>query len=1029
MKKKYSESKCLLLTFQVLLTLGVPSMGAAEAIGKGTFRPVLTVTPTVQQQKVEGRVVDEQGNPLPGISILIKGTQQGTSTNEDGYYTLDVPPNAVLVYTYVGYGSKEEPVGTRTTINVTLTSSQQDLEEVVVIGYGEVKKKDLTGAVSVIDTKEMVKTGSPTIGQSIQGLASGVNVRNTSNAGGDASIEIRGVGTLRDNNPLWVIDGMITPGGADFNPNDVESIQILKDASAAAIYGSRAANGVIIVTTKKGANGPMKVGVDVKQSFDWSPKYDLMDAADFKKYNDMAYQEGIKDGVWNGGLQQHADYDTDWQKETLKTALVQDYNVSLSGGGESGNYFVSGGYYNNEGMMYGNSFDRYSFRVNTNGRKGIFSFGETLNLAQTERDPLQTTPYTDVIRMLPTIPVKDPNNPGGYGYGNETSARTFGTNPIAREDLEDTHNTIYRIRGSFWGQAQLTKWLSYKLNTGIDYLFDDYRYFRGQGNWTMNQEFRDPTGNKSNVRELTRLVENTFNFNKDFDKHHIDGVAGLTYQDFYREELGAQRLKFPLLSSGYITVLDAGQANQTNWNNIGEYALISYLARANYIYDEKYFLTATFRRDGTSKLGPANRWDNFYSISGAWRISNEAFFNSNWIDDLKLRANYGELGNAAIGNWDYLGTINPNIVSVFGVDQQLVNGATQVKIVNSDLRWEKSAQVNIGLDALFLHNRLGMTIEYYNTKSTDVLTAMPISMTTGNQGGAPLANAASLKNSGVELSANWKDQIGEVNYSLGANITTLSNKILALGYGNQVFYTGQTRSEIGRSLGEYYLLKTDGLFRTQEDIDRYVNSEGVPITIEGKRPQLGDLRYIDTDDNGQITTNDRQIVGSPWADFQIGFNAGASWKNFDFSMMWYGQFGNDVLNGAMRQGRLFADNSNYIRFEKGQEPYQENPNSDFPRIIYADTRNTRGDTDLWLEDGSYFRMRNVQLGYTFSSNSLTKIGLSNLRFYVSGNNLITITKYKGLDPDFINTDVWDRGTDNMGFPNARTVMFGLQVNF
>lgn len=990
-----------------------------------------TITTILKQTSVSGRVTDDQGQPLQGINVQIKDSEESTVTNADGAFTIQVPSNqTVLVFSYLGYENQEITVGSQRNLQIVLTESLEELEEVVVIGYGSVRKKDLTGAVSVVDTREMAKTGSATIAQSIQGLATGVNVRNTGNAGSDASIEIRGVGNLTNNNPLWVIDGLITSAGADFNPNDVESIQILKDASAAAIYGSRAANGVIIVTTKKGKKGPAIVDFSIRESFDWSPRYDLMGAEEYKKYNDMAYKEAIKEGIWEGGLQDHADIDTDWQEETMETALVQDYNVSISGGGDAGSYFLSGGYYNNDGLMYGNSFDRYTFRVNTEGKKGIFSFGESFSFAQTDRDPLQTSSYVDIIRMLPTIAVRNPDNLGGFGYGNEANARTFATNPIAREEIEDTNTKIYRMRGTFWGQAQITKYLSYKLNVGIDYVFDEYRYFRREGNWTMNQEYRDPTGSKNRIKETNELIENTLNFNHDFGKHHVDAVAGLTYQHQYWEDVGAQRLKFPFLGGDYITVLNAGQENQTNWNSIQEYALISYLGRANYIYDDKYFATLTFRRDGSSKLSPDNRWDNFYSISGAWRISNEDFFQVPWINDLKLRANYGEIGNAAFpGNWSYLGTINPNIVTVFGSGQGLVNGATQIQIVNENLRWERTAQTNIGLDAVFLDNRLTATAEYYNSETRDVLTGMQISMTTGNQGGAPLANVASLKNTGVELGLSWRDQVGELNYHVGANITTLKNEILELGYGNEVFYTGQTRSEIGRSLGEYYLLKTDGLFRTQADIDSYVNSQGTPITIEGERPQLGDLRYIDTDDNAQITTGDRQIVGDPWADLLLSVSAGFSIKNIDFSMLWSGQMGNDVLNGGMRQGRLFADNSNYIRFESGHEPYQENPNSDFPRIIYADTRNTRGDSDLWLENGSYLRLRNVQLGYTFDDQLLNRIKLHGLRVFVTGNNLLTITKYKGLDPDFVNNNVWDRGTDNMAFPNARTFMLGLQVSF
>ncbi len=988
----------------------------------------------LQQLTVTGVVTDDANDPIPGVNVLIKGTMQGVVTDTNGKYTISVPnKDAVLVFSFVGIVTVEETIGDRTVINVQMVESSRELDEVVVIGYGSVKKKDLTGAVSVIDTKEMAKLGGATIGSSIQGLATGVNVRSSGVAGGESSIEIRGLGNLSNNNPLWVIDGMITSGGRDFNPNDVESIQILKDASAAAIYGSRAANGVIIVTTKKGKKGPMTVDFSLRESFNWSPRYDLMNADEFKKYNDMAYREGIKDGVWNGALQDHWIYDTNWQDETMKTALVQDYNLTLSGGGDFGNFLVSGGYYNDEGMIYGNSSDRYSLRVNTEGKKGIFSFGETLLLTQFSVDPTATSSYIDMVRMLPTIPVYDASHLGGYGYGSEGNARTFGTNPIAREDIENQKTTIYRIRGTVWGEIKIFDFLKYKLNAGIDYIFDDYRYFRREGNWTMNQEYRNPTSSKNRIKETNELVENTLDFNKDFGKHHVDAVAGLTYQHFYWEDLGGQRLKFPYLGGEYFTVLNAGQETQTNWNSIGEYALISYLGRANYNYANKYYLTFTIRRDGISKFSKDNRWDNFPSISGAWRISEESFFNINWINDLKIRGNYGQLGNAAIGvnanQWNYVATIAPSIVTVFGTGQSLVNGATQVKLNNSDLRWEKTKQVNVGFDAAFLKQRLFVTAEYYNSKTTDVLTPMQISMTTGNQGDAPYVNAASLRNTGFEFTANWKDRIGEIRYSVGANVTTVKNEILDLGYNKKEYYTGQTVSRLGYALGEYYLLKTNGLFRTQADIDNYKTSANVPVTIEGKRPQLGDVRYVDTDDNGQITTDDRQIVGNPWPDFNLGLNLGLEWKGLDFSMLWYGQFGNDVLNGGMRQGRYFADNSNYIRFEKGHEPYQENANSDFPRIIYNDVRNTRGDTDMWLEKGSYFRMKNIQLGYTFNPNWISRIGINSLRVYASGSNLITLTKYKGLDPDFINTSIWDRGTDNMAFPNSRSVTLGLQVSF
>lgn len=985
---------------------------------------MFTLAVCAQNVNITGKVVDIENTPLIGVYVKIKGTTNGTVTDMDGNFSLSGEKGQTLVFSFLGL-TTQEAVYNGVPLNITLKENAEDLDEVVVIGYQTIRKADLTGAVSVVDTKEMRKSAAGTIANQMQGLATGVNVRTTGRAGEDAAIEIRGVGTLSDRSPLWIIDGMIMNPGVDFNPADIETIQVLKDASSAAIYGSRAANGVIIVTTKKGRSGPMKVGVNAKATLEWTPRYDLMDAANYKKYNDLAYTEGIANGSWKGGLQQHSNYDTNWQDEVFRTGVIQDYNVSLSGGGEYGGYYVSGGYFNHKGVSYGNSFDRYSFRVNTDGKKGFFSFGESLSFSATDKDPLQTNPYNDVMRMLPTIPVYDENNPGGYGYG-DANANTFGVNPIARENLERQREIQHRLNGAAWLEFKPLPYLSYKLNAGIDYYFWEKSWFRGEGNWQRNQEHRDPEGLKERANTYNRLVENTLNFNKDFGKHHIDALAGLTYQNYSWENVGGSRLNFPLVGGSYLTVLNAGQSNQQNFNGINKNSMISYLGRFNYIYDGKYYLTGTIRRDGTSRLSKDNRWGNFPSISGAWRISQEEFFNISWISDLKLRGNWGRLGNAAIGSWDYLGTINQSMVTVIG--GQLVSGASQVKIVNSDLKWETKETVNVGFDAGFLDGRLAVSAEYYNATSKDVLTTMPIAISTGNQEGAPLANAASLRNRGFEFTANWKDKAGDFNYGVVANLTTLSNKVLDLGYGKDVYYSGKTKSEIGKPLSMYYLYKTAGIFKTQEQIDNYVTSNGTPILIGDKRPQLGDVIYVDTDDSGSITANDRQIVGNPWPKVQLALTYTSNWKNFDFSFMWYGQFGNDIYNVPKWQGTYFADNSSYLNFKKGEEPYQINPNSNTPRIIYGDSRNAY-DSDRYLENGSFFRLKYVQMGYTFDKKFIKNLGIEALRVYATGSNLITFTKYSGLDPEFINNDVWDRGTDNFAFPNLPSVMFGLDLTF
>ena len=1008
------------------------------------FFVVFAATAYSQDVTITGTVTDANSEPLVGVNVLVKGTTTGAITDIDGNFSVSGKKGSTLVFSYIGMLT-QEVVYKGTALRVVMKDDSKALEEVVVIGYQTVKKSDLTGAVAVVDTKEMKKSAAGTLVSQMQGLATGINVRSSGRAGEDASIEIRGVGSLSNNSPLWVIDGMITDPGVDFNPADAESIQILKDASAAAIYGSRAANGVIIVTTKKGTKGPMKVNVSVKETLEWSPKFDLMNAAEYIKYNDIAYNEAIKDGIATvNSTQKHSQYDTNWQDEVLKTALVQDYNVSLSGGGDSGSYFVSAGYYNNDGVSYGNTFDRYSFRVNTQGKKGWFSFGENLAYSLTNTDPNQTNTYNDFLRMMPTIPIYDENNPGGYGYGDAAKYNTFGVNPIAREDLEYRHFRQNRLNGSLWLEFKPFEFLSYKFNGGIDLYFYENSWFRGEGNWTQNQEHRDPESQKARDNTYNMLIEHTLNFNKDFGKHHVDAVVGTTYQHHEWEGLWASRLNFPMTGNGdYFTVLNAGQSNQQNSNSISENAMISYLGRANYVYDDKYYLTATFRRDGTSRLAKENRWGDFPSFSGAWRISKEEFFDVPWINDLKIRGNWGRLGNSSIGDWDYIGTINQSIVTVFG--GAIVPGSTQVKLVNAGLVWETKETVNVGFDASFLNQRLTVSAEYYNSKTSDVLAETPIAISTGNQGGSPWKNAASLRNKGFEFTFGWKDQISGFKYSALLNVTTMDNEVLSLGRdGSERNFidSGQARTEPGRSLAEFYLRKTDGIFRTQEEIDNYVTKgnhvpgpnedkvpAGTPIMIEGKRPQLGDVKYLDLNDDGQITDIDRDYCGSPWAKMQMSLVLNAEWKNFDFSMMWNGQFGNKIYNVSRWQGRLFADNSNYIRFEKGEEPYQVNPNSNTPRIIYGDFRNSR-DADRFLENGSYFRMKNISIGYNFKQKWLTNLGVEKLRLFATGSNLITITGYSGLDPDFKGANsVWNSGTDSFAYPNTRSVMFGLDLTF
>jgi TonB-dependent starch-binding outer membrane protein SusC len=627
--------------------------------------------------------------------------------------------------------------------------------------------------------------------------------------------------------------------------------------------------------------------------------------------------------------------------------------------------------------------------------------------------------------LLPTIPVKDPANPGGYGYGSESRARTFGTNPVAIANLEDRTNENFRIRGNIWSELKLRPWLKYRLNLGYETSFDNYKYLRKEGNWTLNQAYDPGIYNENRARFQSALVENTLTFNKVFGKHTVNLVAGQSYQhDTYGQIWGTKRNALRNSSGTYYAVLDQGNEPQTGGYE-QEAILLSYLGRLEYNFNEKYLLNAVVRYDGTSRLGRNNQWGTFPSVSAAWRISNEEFFKVNWINDLKLRVSHGTLGSSNIGHWDYIAIINTFSTIAMGTGQGTQQGATQVRLVNPDLRWEKLTQTNFGVDASLLDNKLTVTAEYYIAKTTDVLTSMPIAMTTGNDGGNPVVNAASLRNSGVEFTATYNGQVKDFNYTVSANVTTLKNKVLELGYGRNNIFMGNTVTQLGEPIGMWYVLQTNGIFQSQDEINNYKNKNGVVIQPTAKP---GDIRFRDNNEDGQISNADKVIVASPWADWELGLNLGASYKNFDLTMNWFGSFGATVFNGYRSLVDRFDDNSNYRAGIKPWTP--DNPNTDVPRAFYGSTLNSRGDTDRWLESGSFMRLKFISLSYDLPLSLIQRIGFGSARVSISGQNLITFTKFEGLDPEFNNSaNIFERGFYNFNYPNLKMYSVGLQFGF
>lgn len=974
----------------------------------------------IAQNRLTGTVTDEKASPLAGVSVYIKESTSAAVTDEQGRYSIDAKAGQIIVFSSVGYTSQEVVVeDNKNRIDIQLNAAAVDLGEVVVVGYGTQQRKDLTGAVSVVNSAEVKKRQATTVAEALQGLATGIKVRGGGQPGSEAQIQIRGLKNVSNTNPLYVVDGLITTANRDFNPADIESIQILKDASAAAIYGSRAANGVIIITTKKGKEGPMKIDISAKSGIQIMPRYDLAETEEFKRLNYMAYD--------NAGVpRQKLDtaINTNWQDETFRTGAINDLNLSFSGGGKNGSYLTSLGYFGNRGTVISTGFDRFSFRVNSQGSKGIFSIGENIAITNAKTDEMGGNPIIDVVRLLPTIPVYNADNPGGFGYGDEAKARTFGTNPVAIANLVSQSNENLRIRGNIWSELKFTSWLKYRLNLGYETSRDHYKYFRKPGNWTLNQAYEPSIANENRAEFVSKLIENTVTFKNKFSKHDISVIAGQSFQqDDYAQIWGEKRDILVNSVGRYYDVLDQGiNAKLGGYRNRA--ALLSYFGRAEYAYDDRYLLNAVIRRDGSSRLGAGLKWGSFPSISAAWRISKESFFNVDWINDLKIRANYGTLGSSNIGYYESRAVINTLTTIVMGTNQQKELAATQVRLANPDLRWETLRQQNYGFDLSVLNNKLSITAEYFIARTTDVLYQSPILMTTGNDGGDPRSNALTLENKGFEFSATYRNYDNPFGYYVSANVTTLRNKIDELGYGRNELYIGNTVTKLGQPIGMWYVLQTDGLFQSQAEVDNYKNAEGKIIQPTAKP---GDIRFRDNNGDGQITNEDKVVVGSPWPKLELGFNTGATYKNFEFTMDWFGSFGAKVFNGPRSVMDRFDDNSNY---RAGIQPWTpENPNTDVPRAYYGSTLNSRGDTERWLENGSFFRLKLLSIAYNLPDNLLKKVGFSNAQISLTGQNIITFTKYTGLDPEFSNGSIFEKGYDFGAYPNLKMYSVGLQLGF
>ncbi|MBO0948075.1 SusC/RagA family TonB-linked outer membrane protein [Fibrella forsythiae] len=1011
-----------------------------------TDRPDVVVVQATEAvvKRISGRVVDENNQGLPGANVIEKGTNNGATTDANGNFVINASDAATtLAVSSVGYTTQDVTIGDQTVINVKLVPDDRTLNEVVVIGYQTVRKKDLTGANDVISPTQANKVTANSLAESIQGLSPGVTVRNSGVPGTQASIQIRGVASFLNTDPLYIIDGMIADANPTINNDDIESIQVLKDASAAAIYGSRAANGVVIITTKQGKEGPVRVSFSGKYGGQQVYKrWNVTDAAGFAALQRTQYQNSgqtppssVATGTFNPNI------NTNWQDQVLQTGSLQDYNLSLSGGTKTSTYLISGSYFNNKGYVIGSGFDRASLRINTRNQVGRFTFGENALLTNSNIQNFPAgNPIYDMATALPVIPVQDPRyvnaaNPGGYGIGTNPDAVSYSYNPVAVRNLVSNGSNFAKLVGNAYLDVKLTDWLSYRANAGLEVSFDYTQNLRRLGTYQYSASPVPTSVSEDRSRYLSLLFEHTLNFNKTFGAHSINGVVGISQQTTRRDITSGSRTNLGFSGGQYFTTINAatGISNSAG-STPDDYRILGYLGRVNYAYNDRYLLTFTGRVDQDSRFGANYRTGFFPSVAAAWRISQEKFFKADWVSDLKLNASYGKLGIVVpyLGSFPYTAFINNNPRAIFGVDQTANVGAYQAQLANPDLRWEERIQQNYGVSTSFLNNRITTEINVYNSLSNDAILNLAVPGYLGNLRGNPFVNTASIRNQGVEFSATYRNNEHPFKWDVSGNFTTIKNTVVNVGnQGQNINYiqSGNTRSQVGLPVGQWYVLKTAGIFQSQEEINNYRGPNGQLIQPNAKP---GDIRYVDTNGDGQITQNDdRQFVSSPWPKLQAGAQFNASYGQFSLNVQLTGVFGYTVYNDVRRS----LDTYQLTNFRRDVSPWSPtNTNTTDPRLgLEAGDQgivsNNYGFTDRWLEDASYVRMRNVEVGYTLPRAFLDRVKVRSARVYVSAQNLFTITKYTGLDPDVTGANIQERGVDNGHWPSPRVVSVGLNCEF
>ena len=991
-----------------------------------------------QERSVSGIVSDSNGEPLPGVSILIEGTTQGTTSDANGNYRLVIPDSEnILIFSYVGYITARVAVGNQSEINISLLEDISQLEELVVVGYGTQQKRDVTGAISQVKGQDFENLPVASSSQALQGRAAGVQVvRNGGAPGSTGSIRIRGVGTINNADPLIIVDGF--PGSSldDVNPNDIESIEVLKDASASAIYGTRAANGVIIVTTKRGkTNENLKFSVNAYTGF--SNAINTLDVLDAPTLAQLKRERFVNDGLPVDPIWEDPQYQiqrTDWQDELLDQGVTQNIDLSLRGGGESSSFNMALNYFNEEGMMKNSFFERFSFRLNSDHKiNERLNIGQSLQLTSRKGNFLntnsaQTGVLWSAIRFHPGLPVIDADG----NYGSSQVSGEFGdiNNPIFTVDTEDDQETRHRILGTLYAELEIIKDLKLRANFGIDgEIFDRDNYEVIIDNQIRARDRNSLTRSYSESYSL--LSEYFLSYQKTFaEKHAVGFIGGYAAQTFDEEFFTARRMDFPT-EADLQRYLDAGNTIDNATGNRYYDGLESWFARANYEYDSRYLLTVTFRADGSSRFDDGNKWGYFPSFSAGWRISEESFWNGGLISDLKLVGGWGELGNQNVERNQFLALIDNGERYSFGGQQTV--GAAQSRIPNPDITWETVEMTNFGVEMGLLENQILANINYFIKDTKDMLLPVPV---IGSQGRAtvPDRNFGEMRNQGLELELSYRGNKGDLSYQISGNASFIQNEVTRL---NAPFLEtrryGRPNEEIARifpnePLSPFYGWIADGLYQNASEISSDPSIANDPRNEAGLI-QPGDVRFVDQNGDGLIDENDRTIIGDPNPDIVYGLNAGLNYKGFDLNLFFLGSAGHDIYNADRMQGIDPTYPFNMYAETTGRWTGEGTSNS-IPRMTTRrDNLNHRTST-LFIENGGFFRMKNITLGYTIPSELTSRIGVSRARFYVSGQNVFTITDYSGIDPELGYVDGnLQLNVDYAQYPQARTWTFGTTIAF